>query len=93
MTASYEAQVLVISQKVWELRWIFALKEAGVPKDHPAYKNPSKFTSLDPGSSSAPGPPSEADVVQVEIDVDTGAVQTEADVAQLEPDDNAEATA
>ncbi|XXG62274.1 hypothetical protein AAC387_Pa05g0664 [Persea americana] len=53
--ASYKAQVLGISQKVWELGWMATLKEAGVPED-PAYKNPSKFPSLDPGSSSVPGP-------------------------------------
>ena len=91
--ASYEAQVLVISQRVWELGWMAALKEAGVPEDHPAYKNPSKFPSPDPGSSSAPGPSSEADVVQVEYDVDIGAVQTKADAVQPEPDDNAETAA
>ena len=51
-----------------------ALKEAGVSEDHPVYKNPSKFPSSDPGSSSAPGPSSEADVVQVENDADTRAV-------------------
>ena len=58
-----------------------ALKEVGAPEDHLAYKNPCKFPSLDPGSSSAPSPSSEADVIQVEDDVDTGAVQNEADAA------------
>ena len=56
MTASYQAQVLRISQRVWERGWMATLKEAGVPEDHPAYINPSKFPSPDPGSSSAPGP-------------------------------------
>ena len=53
---SYQAQVLRISQRIWERGWMAALKEAGVPKDHTAYINPPKFPSPDPGSSSAPGP-------------------------------------
>ena len=43
VTMHYEAQVLNISQEVWELGWRAAMKEAGVSEDHPAYKNPSKF--------------------------------------------------
>ena len=93
MTASYKAQVLEINQRVWELGWMAALKEAGVSEDHPIYKNPSKFPSSDLGSSSAPGPSSEADVVQVKNDADTRAVQAEVDAVQSELDANAEAAA
>ena len=84
MTASHEAQVLEISQQMRELGWMAAPKEAGVSEDHPAYKNPSKFPSSDPGSSSAPGPSSEANVAQVENDANTRAVQTEVEAAQTE---------
>ena len=33
-----------------------ALKEAGVPEDHPTYINPPKFPSPDLGPAFAPGP-------------------------------------
>lgn len=50
-----------------------AQKEAGVSEDHPVYKNPPKFPSPDPRSSSASGPSSKADAVQTETDANTEA--------------------
>ena len=73
VTTSYEAPVLKISQKVWELGWMAALKEAGVSKDHPAYKNPPNFPSPNAGSSSAPGPSSKADAAQTKTGANIGA--------------------
>ncbi|KAJ8631878.1 hypothetical protein MRB53_025214 [Persea americana] len=78
-TTLYEAQVLNVSQKVWELRWMVALKETRVLEDHLVYKKPPKFPSSDPGSTSAPIE-SEARLevaatkaVQTEVDADTEA--------------------
>ena len=73
VTASYEAQVIKINQKVWKFGWMANLKKAGVSKDHPVYKNPPKFPSSDPGSSSTPDPSFEADAAQIGIGANTGA--------------------
>ncbi|KAJ8635974.1 hypothetical protein MRB53_010241 [Persea americana] len=72
----YEAQVLNVSQNAWELRWMATLKEAGVPEDHPAYKNPPKFPSSDPGSTFAPAPSTKSEARPKAAT--TEAVQTEA---------------
>lgn len=50
----YEAQVLTVSQRVWELGCRTALKEARIPEDHPVYQNLPKFPSSEPESCSAP---------------------------------------
>lgn len=45
-TVLYEAKVVKIRDQSWDLGLLAALKEAVVPEDHPAHKNPAKFPGL-----------------------------------------------
>ena len=56
----YKKEVVKIRDKTWSKAWVAALKEAGVPAEHPAYKK-SAFPGVPSPSSAttpAPAPPS-----------------------------------
>ena len=60
----YKKEIVKIRDKTWSKAWMAALKEAGVPAEHPAYKK-SAFPGVPSPSSvttHAPAPPSSSSV-------------------------------
>lgn len=80
----YEEQVDGMGDTVWEMGWKATLEKAGVPVDHPAFKNPNKFPRSDPEPNSVPST-SEAPLIVTEAVV-AGPDPPAFDVIQAEGD-------